>query len=204
MNKVMITSLALFAAGAIIGSAVTWKVVKTKYEEIANEEIESVKEVYSRRYTDNSIQDESVEDILEDDEDEDEDDEDKYIEIEDPSYLRDDYVEEQKLKQKEIISIERYNNKEEENMDYNVPQVIRPEEFGENEEYDTVSLTYYADDILTDESDIPIQEEDIDDMIGYESLTTFGRYEDDSVFVRNDEYETYYEILLDTRNFADL
>lgn len=200
MNKVMITNLALFAAGAIVGSAVTWKMVKSKYEEIANEEIESVKEVYSRRYAENSVHDESAEDIPEDDED----DEDKYIEIEDPSYLRDDYVEEQKLKQKEIISIERYNNQEEENMDYNVPQVIRPEEFGENEEYDTVSLTYYADDILTDESDIPIQEEDIDDMIGYESLTTFGRYEDDSVFVRNDEYETYYEILLDTRNFADL
>lgn len=203
MNKVMITNLALFAAGAIVGSAVTWKVIKTKYEQIANEEIESVKEVYSRRYAEDSVQDEPEEDILEEDDEEDEGD-DKYIEIEDPSYLRDDYVEELKLKQEEIISNERYDNKEEENMEYNVPQVISPEEFGEIEEYETVSLTYYADDVLTDESDIPIQEEDIDDMIGYESLITFGRYEDDSVFVRNDEYETYYEILLDTRNFADL
>lgn len=203
MNKVIITNLALFAAGAIVGSAVTWKVIKTKYEQIANEEIESVKEVYSRRYAEDSVQDEPEEDILEEDDEEDEGD-DKYIEIEDPSYLRDDYVEELKLKQEEIISNERYDNKEEENMEYNVPQVISPEEFGEIEEYETVSLTYYADDVLADESDIPIQEEDIDDMIGYESLTTFGKYEDDSVFVRNDEYETYYEILLDTRNFADL
>ena len=37
----------MFAAGAAIGSAVTWKVVKTKYERIAQEEIESVKEAYA-------------------------------------------------------------------------------------------------------------------------------------------------------------
>ena len=45
----------IFAAGAIIGSAVTWKIVKTKYEQIANEEIESVKERFRNRevYTDN-------------------------------------------------------------------------------------------------------------------------------------------------------
>ena len=49
LNKVFI-----FAAGAIIGSVVTWKIVKTKYEQIANEEIESVKERFRNRevYTD--------------------------------------------------------------------------------------------------------------------------------------------------------
>ena len=36
----------IFAAGAFIGSAVTWKLVKTKYEKIAQEEIDSVKDFY--------------------------------------------------------------------------------------------------------------------------------------------------------------
>ena len=45
-NKVFGTIL--FTAGAIIGSLVTWKVVKTKYEDIAQEEIDSVKEEYTR------------------------------------------------------------------------------------------------------------------------------------------------------------
>ena len=38
----------IFAAGAAIGSVVTWKLLKTKYEHIAQEEIDSVKKVFSR------------------------------------------------------------------------------------------------------------------------------------------------------------
>ena len=39
----------IFAAGAIIGSAVTWKYAKDKYEKIADEEIASVKEMYAKK-----------------------------------------------------------------------------------------------------------------------------------------------------------
>lgn len=38
-----IVKLLIFGIGAAIGSVVTWKLVKTKYERIADEEIESVK-----------------------------------------------------------------------------------------------------------------------------------------------------------------
>ena len=48
MNRNLLTSLA-FVAGAAAGSAITWKLLKTKYEKIAQEEIDSVKEVFSRR-----------------------------------------------------------------------------------------------------------------------------------------------------------
>ena len=44
----MFKNVLIFAAGAAIGSAVTWKLIKTKYEQIANEEIESVKEFFGR------------------------------------------------------------------------------------------------------------------------------------------------------------
>ena len=47
--KNALINLAMLAVGAAIGSAVTWKLVKTKYERIAQEEIDSVKEVYSRK-----------------------------------------------------------------------------------------------------------------------------------------------------------
>ena len=33
------------------------------------------------------------------------------------------------------------------------PYVISPEEFGEVEEYEKISLTYYADEVLADEND---------------------------------------------------
>ena len=42
MNKIFI-----FTLGAAVGSVVTWKLVKDKYARIAQEEIDSVKEVFS-------------------------------------------------------------------------------------------------------------------------------------------------------------
>lgn len=51
MNK--LGEVLIFAAGAAIGSLITWKIVKTKYERIAEEEIESVKNVFSRKEKEN-------------------------------------------------------------------------------------------------------------------------------------------------------
>ena len=45
MNSTL-SKVLIFAAGAAIGSAVTWKLIKEKYERIAQEEIDSVKEVF--------------------------------------------------------------------------------------------------------------------------------------------------------------
>ena len=47
MNRDTLCKFFLFTAGAAIGSVVTWKLVKTKYEQIAQEEIDSVKEEYA-------------------------------------------------------------------------------------------------------------------------------------------------------------
>ena len=69
-------------------------------------------------------------------------------------------------------------------------------------EYERISLTYYDDQVLTDENDKII--EDIEETIGIDSLTHFGEYEDDSVFVRNDERQCDYEILLDRRKYSDV
>ena len=84
----------------------------------------------------------------------------------------------------------------------NEPYVIAPEDFGNMDDYDTVSLIYYADHVLADDDDREI--EDVDEIIGLDSLETFGEYEDDSVFVRNDILKCDYEILLDPRNYSDV
>ena len=39
----------IFSAGAAVGSILTWKLIKTRYERIVQEEIDSVKAVFSRR-----------------------------------------------------------------------------------------------------------------------------------------------------------
>ena len=45
--------------------------------------------------------------------------------------------------------------------------------------------------------------EDVDDVVGMESLTNFGEFEDDSVFVRNDRLRCDYEILMDERTYSE-
>ena len=47
MNKA--GGLFIFVAGAAFGSFVTWKLLRDKYEQIAQDEIDSVKEVFSKK-----------------------------------------------------------------------------------------------------------------------------------------------------------
>lgn len=82
-------------------------------------------------------------------------------------------------------------------------RVISPDEYGENgDEYDLLSYTYYADGVLADEMDDPI--DDIESVIGSEALNTFGDYDPNSVFVRNDRNRCDYEILRDTRKYSEV
>lgn len=180
----------IFAAGAAIGSAVTWKILKTKYERLAQEEIDSVKEVYEKRY------------------------EDRCELVTDPTYteiaVNEDTMEGEldpvTVEYEDILADNGYTTEttptKKEATDTKKPYVIAPEDFGENDDYEITSLTYYADGILTDDADDPI--DDIDLFVGKESLTHFGEYEDDSVYVRNDKFKCDYEILLDSRNYSDL
>lgn len=84
------------------------------------------------------------------------------------------------------------------------PRVISPDDFGEMEEYDEISLTCYADGTLADDNDRAMGEDEIEETVGRDSLTRFGEYEEDSVFVRNDRLKADYEILRDTRTYAEV
>lgn len=44
----------------------------------------------------------------------------------------------------------------------------------------------------------------VEEWVGKGSLDTFGEYEDDSVFVRNEELKMDIEILRDVRNYSDV
>lgn len=171
-----IKNLFIFVSGAAIGSIVTWQFVKTKYEQLAQEEIDSVKETFSKREEARTKADEAKEK---------------------PNLME--YA--SKLQEN---GYSKYSNvgKEEDKNAMDKPYVISPDEFGEFEDYDTISLRYYADHVLTDEEDELV--EDVDDVVGLDSLNRFGEYEEDSVFVRNDRLKADYEILLDLGNYADI
>ena len=185
------TGFVMFVLGAAVGSVATWQYVKKKYEQIAQEEIDSVKEIFSRR--------ESATDVE--------------IVTPEPQTAKVGKPEEKPDITEYAARLERegytnYSNvsagekKEEQEAMEMKPYVISPEEFGEFEDYERISLSYYADQILADEDDEKV--EDVDNVVGLESLAHFGEYEDDSVFVRNDRLKCDYEILLDQRTYSDV
>lgn len=193
----------IFVAGAGIGVLASWRFFKKKYERIANDEIASVTEHYRNKAT----KAEEPTDISSSDNAQEEDD--VILEKQMSEYkslasryaskvnarteedCEDTTVTEYTQVDGEFVPVKSYKEKGGDIV--NRPYVIKPEEFG-NGDYETVSLTYYADGILTDDFDNPI--EDIDYYVGEESLDHFGEYEDDSVFVRNDNLKTDFEILL--------
>ena len=163
-------------AGAAIGSLITWRYLKEKYERIAQEEIDSVKEVFSKREQD--LDKKHKDDLNE-----------QKKELERKNY-------------ENVTTVLGYSNVESEPVMDDGPKVISPEEFGEYEEYELTTLFYFNDGYLTDADHNLI--EDVESMVGYESLDHFGDYEDCAVHVRNDQRQCDYEILLDYRNYEDV
>lgn len=83
--------------------------------------------------------------------------------------------------------------------DLSKPYIIHPDEFGMYDEYESTSLKCFADRVVTDMDNEII--EDVDLVVGDESLDHFGEFEPDAVYVRNDKLKCDYEILLDPRRY---
>lgn len=196
----------IFVLGAAAGSLATWKLIEKKYKDIAQEEIDSVKDTFSK------MKKNEYPDKLEDYPD--------FEEFDDSDDIEEEPKPEQKIDRNnkpdiveyaKILSetgytnyAERQDKKEKkgvEPVEDERPYVISPDEFGEKDGYENVTLTYYADGVLTDYFDNVIS--NVDEVVGFDSLDHFGEYEDDVVFVRNEKMETDYEILRDLRDFNE-
>lgn len=81
------------------------------------------------------------------------------------------------------------------------PYVITPDEY-QLSDYESETLLWYSDKILTDADGNIIH--NINDVIGPEALSTFGRYLDDTVYVRDDSKKIDYEIIWDARKYASV
>lgn len=191
-----------FVTGLVIGSVVTYVVVKDKFEKIAQEEIDSVKEVFGRRVEKEAdkkvekIAEKEVEKIRKEYNDyssltknytsysNDETEEDDHAQVEDEDGV-------------EIFEVERASNS-------NRPYVIDPWDFGGEDGYDTITLNYYADGVLADDDNNVIEDEEIDDIVGKDFAEHFGEYEKDCVCVRNDRLKTDYEICRDLIEYSTL
>ena len=184
-----LSKIIIFTAGAAIGSGVSWFILRSRYDQMVQEEIESVRESFAVLNSKDS------------DEEEAEDAPDEYYEEAEEKSQDIKYY-------KDIIDSSNYTGDVEENdldEEYpsRIPEVIEPEEFGEKEGYQTVSMTYYEENkVLVDETYNEVVE-NVEELVGIDFDTHFGEYEDDSVHVRNHALETDFEILKVERAYSE-
>lgn len=192
MNK---NNFAMFLAGATVGAATAWICLRKRYEQIAQEEIDSVKAAFAEKkpvFT-NTTRDEEQEENQH---------------KADIAKLKPDLVDyAAKLQEEGYVNYTEHSKKnteekKEEPM-IDTPYVISPDEFGTSDNYTQISLVYYdGDEVLADEEDAVV--EDIAGTVGEDFAEHFGEYEDDSVFIRNDRLRCDYEICKDYRSYADV
>ncbi len=189
-------NFAMFMAGATVGAAGAWFYCKRYYENIAQEEIDSVKAAFAERKPD-------VLKNIKSDETNTDDNKHKA----DMAKLKPDLVQyAAKLQEEGYTNYSAHSEKttsveKEDEPVVDKPYVISPEDSGESS-YAQINLTYYADGVLADDEDDIL--EDIEDTVGSDFASHFGEYEDDTVFIRNDRLRCEYEIQRDNRAYEEV
>lgn len=201
-TKTILGLFGAFVGGAALGGLVVYKVlekkISEKYEAFANEQIESVKERFT---VPKPAVNEDVKKFL---------DGKRGAQLASKAVNKPNITEyKRKAAQYTNYSNVEYEKENDETVSFETritskPVIINPDEYGyggddgEYEDYDQVSLTYYADGVLADEDDTILN---INEVIGREAIDHIGDYEDDAVHVRNDARKVYYEVLVDERTY---
>lgn len=190
MNKA--TAFVAFVIGAAVGSAATWYGLKTKYQQYAEEEVNELREYYSSKLANT---------------------EDEHLEVandidEEPSLteIKSNRIEMTKISERQNYSgyfkTETEGISEDPNILEPRPVVVSPEELEDEPDYEWRDITVYADDVVCDDNDDKL--DDVENVIGADSLNHFGEYTEHVVYVRNDRLKCYFEISKDARTYEEV
>lgn len=193
----MVEKLVIFGVGAVVGGAAAYIYTKKKYERICEDEIASMKAFYeepheppkkeekkkeapSAKYQINAEINRAKANYAQITKD--------YLESPDPEeqaareWLENPYPSMGEEAPKEGID--------------EAPYVITGDQFvKEKRNFDKITLYYYEGNAtLVDQTEST--KEDIDELIGRESLNHFGEEDDDALYVRNERLNCDYEVLL--------
>ena len=176
--------LFIFAAGVVAGAVAGAYLVKDKVMADAKQEIEEVREYYKSKKEskkEETVEEQPVEEVKEEKEY-------KTI-VENSGYVN--YNKPEQIVQHSVLEDEPYS--------------IDPEEFGnkEDEGWDTMVLTYFADGVLIDDADEIVEQPEV--VVGLDNLKIFEEFPDATcVYVRNETWRTDFEILRDDWKWSDL
>lgn len=180
----------IFSIGAALGALATWQYLKPKYERMVQDEVNEFKRDWAERNNEKTEESDEESRIMTLDELEQ-----KRAELREVAKQYDDIIEENKYTK--VLEKGGSNMKDDE------PYVISPLKFAEeDEDYEVVSLTYHADNILVDDMGELI--EDVEGTVGTEFPEHFGEYTEDpdTVYVRNERLMVDYEIQRDLDPYA--
>lgn len=204
MKKLLIF-LASTAIGAVSGFFVGYKIAKKKYLAQADRDIQSVIDAYDEYYGVKTVKEETESTKAEEKPKNDgrssliDKDSIDYDELKNYHKNVEQYTKVKKdIPQQPVVQEEVNPDGENEKI-----YLITPEEYNNSDcKYSIESLTYYSDGVLADDDFNIIS--NINEVVGPKALESFGLYEQDVVYVRNDNYETDYEIVLDERSYAEV
>lgn len=208
MNK-NIGMVVTFVAGIVVGVASTYKISKTKYQNIANEEIESVISTFDKMKAELTAATDVEKGIKQPVE--------AKVVVDVPgskgalSEYKDTIDRFGYDKVSEQINKPKRNKKRKEEeiptkMIETTPgiYIISPDEYNTLDGFSTETFYYSSDNQLLDADYEMVSDEDITSKIDHDPRGHFGEYEDDSVYVRNELLMCDYEILLSMKTCTEI
>lgn len=190
-----IKAAVIFVAGAAIGSVTAWYLVKDKYKQIADEEIASVKEHYSKKKekteSKNSPDEKNEETIQEPEEDHTKEYEEilektKYVNYGKRALYADNKVIEETIQEDDNPFV----------------SFINDDEYGF--EFETESLDYFmGDDTVISEMGEEMSEEEIHEAIGVDWKDRFENCGYEILYIRNSYLEKDYEVVMSRDKWKD-
>ena len=211
MNNTILEKLLYLIIGGVSGSLVTGFIMKSKYENSKDEEIEEIRQAMLEGIGKDERKNDKHDDDADDDAVED---------IETLKKISSNKVNQvkqarEKPDMKNILEKNGYREEpdfddeddedefeEEELDDSELPfseetdiTIITEEEFGDYRDYEKQYLFYLRDKTLVDDQGNMI--DDVDEYVGFDSIHQFNEYDDNHVYVRNYRLKTDFDIYRD-------
>ena len=181
-----VVKVLIFATGVVVGSIMTARLIKDKYEKIAEDEIADMRDYYNEKrkklsdLTEDTVSEEKTSGITDEEKEE--------------------YDRQLTNYNKMFESGEETKNVAEDNDDEESDDdeddgitLLHPQEFGTLDDYETAFLEYYTDGYVIDEFGDVV--DDPEKILGKEALGSIGKYSEDVIHVRNESEMTDFEVL---------
>ena len=205
MSKTLIASLAGLAVGTGVGFAIGFFVTKNKCESKADKEIQAVRNAYEKHFA-KKKEAEGIEPpapkvnkpvIQGVEKPKDDTHEGKKVDYSKLYPTGSDKPEDPTIPEEVVIK----SNKPRQKPKTNRFIILSPQDYSDSA-FESVTLYYYADKVLADIDNNVIH--DVNGTVGPEALSTFGRYLEDTVYVRDVDKSIDYEIIWDNRTYSQV